>query len=152
MSNKYSYDELRRIVEDKIKELRKELEFYEALLTALERGSKGFEKVESRRLKEEVVTLRDSEGNVVATITATQSKIKVVPLIKIDAEHKLVKSYLTRFLDEKKNSNVGRVTEYDIKSANGVISELIIEGNFNEYFLVELEAALQYIINSIVKK
>ncbi len=152
MSNKYSYDELRRVIEDKIKELRKELEFYEALLAFLEKGSKGFEKVEGKRLKEEVITLRDNEGNIIATITATQSKIKVVPLVKIDAEHKLVKSYLTKFLDEKKNSSVGKVTEYDIKSANGVISELVIEGSFNEYFLIELEAALQYIINSIIKR
>lgn len=152
MSSKYSYDELKRFLEEKIRGLKRELEFYEALLTELE-GSKGREKQDLRKpAKEEVIALRDSDGNVVATITVTQSRIKVVPLVKIESDHRLVKSYLIKFLNEKKTSSVGRVANYDIKSANGLVSEIVIDGSFNEYFVVELEAAIQYIINSLSGK
>lgn len=149
ISVKYSYDELRRFIEEKIKSLRNELEFYESLLKMLERFSRVPERGEDRKFKEEVLALKDDEGNIVMTITVTPSRIKVVPLIKIDAEHELIKSYLTRFLDEKKSSSIGRVSKYDIKLANGYVSEILIEGNFNEYFIIELEAALTYIINTI---
>ncbi len=146
---KYSYDELRRFIEEKIRSLRNELEFYESLLKMLERFGRVPERGEDRKFKEEVLALKDDEGNIVMTVTITPSRIKVVPLIKIDAEHELIKSYLTRFLDEKKSSSISRVSKYDIKLANGYVSEILIEGNFNEYFIIELEAALTYIINTI---
>ncbi|MEM0453436.1 MAG: hypothetical protein QXO98_02095 [Sulfolobales archaeon] len=152
ISLKYSYEELRRVIEEKVKELRKELEVYESILKVLERFSKTPEKVNDKKFKEEVITLKDSEDNIVATITVTPNKVKVVPLIKIDSEHRLVKSYLVKFLEEKKTSSIGRVSRYEIKDADGYVSEIIIEGNFNEYFTVELEAALMYIINSIPKE
>lgn len=151
ISIKYSYDELKKFIEEKIKSLRNELEFYESLLKMLERVGRTPERGEDRKLKEEVLALKDDEGNIVMTITATPSKIKVVPLIKIEAEHELIKSYLTRFLDEKKSSSISRVSRYDIKLADGYISEILIEGSFNEYFIIELEAALTYIINTISK-
>ncbi len=150
---KHSYDELRRDIEERIKELRKELELYESMLKVLERISKGPEKDEEKKLKEEVITLKDDKDNIVATITVTSSRIKVIPLVKIDEGHKLIKSYLVKFLDEKKaSSSMGKVVRYDIKSAGGYVSEIIIEGSFNEYFIVELEAAIMYVVNSMSKE
>lgn len=145
---KYSYDDLRKIIEEKIKELRRELEIYESMLRVLEKVSKTPEKGEDKKLKEDVITLKDSEDNIVATITVTPTKIKVVPLVKLDSEHRLIRSYLVKFLEEKKASSIGKVVRYDIKSSDKYVSEIIIEGSFNEYFIVELEAAIMYIIDS----
>lgn len=149
---KLNYDDLRKAIEEKIKELRKELEIYESMLSVLDKVSRIPEKVDEKKLKEEVITLKDSEDNIVATITFTPTKLKVVPLIKIDSHHRLVKSYLVRFLEEKKTSSIGRVVKYEIKEADGYVSEIIIEGSFNQYFVVELEAAMMYIISSMSKE
>ncbi|MEM0361743.1 MAG: hypothetical protein QXH57_04775 [Sulfolobales archaeon] len=149
---KYSYEDLRKIVEEKIKELRRELEIYESMLRVLEKVNKTPEKGEYKKLKEDVITLKDSEDNIVATITVSPTKIKVVPLVKLDSEHRLIRSYLVKFLEEKKSSSIGKVVRYDIKSSDKYVSEIIIEGNFNEYFIVELEAAIMYIIDSTRKE
>ncbi|MEM2205740.1 MAG: hypothetical protein QXK16_00675 [Sulfolobales archaeon] len=149
---KYSYEDLRKIVEEKIKELRRELEIYESMLRVLEKVNKIPEKGEYKKLKEDVITLKDSEDNIVATITVSPTKIKVVPLVKLDSEHRLIRSYLVKFLEEKKSSSIGKVVRYDIKSSDKYVSEIIIEGNFNEYFIVELEAAIMYIIDSTRKE
>lgn len=149
---KSNYDDLRKVIEEKIRELRKELEMYESMLKVLDRVGRTSEKVDDKKLKEEVITLKDSDDNIVATITFTANKVKVVPLIKIDSGHRLVKSYLTKFLEEKKTSSIGRVIRYDIRDADGYVSEIVIEGNFNEYFIVELEAAVMYVINSLPKE
>jgi len=152
MSIKYSYDELRKFIEDKIKELRKEIEYYEGILKVLDEVSKTPTRREEKRVKEEVITLKDSDGNIVTTIAVTPTRIRVMPLIKLRDDHPLIKSFLLKFLEEKKASSTAKVSRYDVKSANNNISEIVIEGNFNEYFIIELEAALMHIINSISKE
>ncbi len=149
INTKYSYEELRKSIEERIKELRKDLEFYESMLKVLEEVGKVSERGEGRKLKEEVITLKDGEDNTVATIMFTPNRVRVVPLVKIDSDHRLIKSYLVKFLEEKKTSSISRIVRYDIKNVDRYVSEVIIEGSFNEYFLVELEAALTYIVNSI---
>ncbi len=130
---------LRKFLEEKISQLRRELEFYEYMLEILEESESQLEfmAVNERRVK-------DSSGNDVAVIKIGEKSVRIIPLIEIPASHPKVRYFLMRFLSELKPPGSTASPKYSIRTRNGLIAEIIIEGPIPNYLLRQLEAALIY--------
>ena len=130
---------LRKFIEDKIAQLRRELEFYEYMLEILEESEVQMEllTVSERRVK-------DSSGNDLAVIKIGEKNVKIIPLTEVPASHPKVKFFLTKFLNELKPPGSTASPKYSIRTRNGLIAEIVIEGPIPTYLLRQLEAALTY--------
>ncbi len=145
-------EELKEFLEEKVKELKRELELYELLLSIIEGGKlPGFREP---RPGEKVVEVKSSTGDLVAYLYVGRNYVRIIPLQEVSVDDPYVKGFLLRFLEETKTREIeaakkgdipeNKVLDYDVRSENGVLREVVVRNIKGEFFLVELKAAVAY--------
>ena len=138
-------DDLRKFLEEKIEELRREMEFYELILSLIE----GRYATARPRPEMESLVVRDSSGSVIATLSYSKNKLRINPNISIRMSNHVFNTFLLRFLEEKK-SRSRTISNYEIQTdRSGYVTEISIEGNIDEVLLTELQAAMRFIADKL---
>lgn len=144
--------ELKEFLEEKIKELKRELEFYELLLSIVEGGKiPGFREP---RPGERVVEVKSSTGDLIAYMYIGKGYVRIIPLADVSVNDPYIKGFLLRVLDETKAKETeaarrgelpeNKILDYDVKAEDGVLREIVVHNVKSEFFLVELKAAVAY--------
>ncbi|MFP3201821.1 MAG: hypothetical protein RXR43_06160 [Sulfolobus sp.] len=135
-------DELKKFLEDKINELKKELEYYEYLLSLLEtEGYKGF--VKGNKGTEEII--KNSKGEIIAQIFFTPPIIKIVFRSKIQP-NKVYLNVINKLLENEKNADK---IEYNLSFDKDELKEIIIENVQDEKLYNKIKAGLKPVIERL---
>ncbi|BFH73218.1 hypothetical protein SJAV_11620 [Sulfurisphaera javensis] len=135
-------DELRKFLEEKIADLKKELEFYEYLLSLIEaEGYKGIVKGN----KGSMDILKNNRGEILAEIYYMPPVMKINIKGKITI-NKIYANVLTKILESEKNRNK---IDYDIMLDKDELREIIIKNVKDEIIYNKIKAALQSILERI---
>ncbi|MCG2868447.1 MAG: hypothetical protein RXQ80_00200 [Sulfolobaceae archaeon] len=135
-------DELKKFLEDKINELKKELEYYEYLLSLLEtEGYKGF--VKGNKGTEEII--KNSKGEIIAQIFFTPPIIKIVFRSKIQP-NRVYLNVINKLLENEKNADK---IEYNLSFDKDELKEIIIENVQDEKLYNKIKAGLKPVIERL---
>ncbi|MFP3259984.1 MAG: hypothetical protein RXQ22_03680 [Sulfolobus sp.] len=135
-------DELKKFLEDKINGLKKELEYYEYLLSLLEtEGYKGF--VKGNKGTEEII--KNSKGEIIAQIFFTPPIIKIVFRSKIQP-NRVYLNVINKLLENEKNADK---IEYNLSFDKDELKEIIIENVQDEKLYNKIKAGLKPVIERL---
>jgi len=145
-------EELKEFLKEKIKELKRELEFYEFMLSIIEGGKlPGFREP---RPGERIIEIKSSTGDLIAYMYVGKGYVRIIPLADISINDPYVKGFLLRVLDETKVKEAeaarrgeipeNKILDYDVKAEDGILREIIVRNIKGEFFLLELKAAVAY--------
>ncbi|BAB65153.1 MULTISPECIES: hypothetical protein [Sulfolobaceae] len=135
-------DELKKFLEEKIADLKKELEFYEYLLSLIEaEGYKGIVKGN----KGSMDVLKSSRGEILAEIYYMPPIMRVIIKGKTTI-NKIYVNVLTKILENEKNRNK---IDYDIVLERDELKEIIIKNVKDEIIYNKIKAALQSILERV---
>lgn len=135
-------DELKKFLEEKIADLKKELEFYEYLLSLIEtEGYKGLVKGN----KGSMDVIKGSRGEILAEIYYMPPVMRVIIKGKIIV-NKIYINVLTKILEDEKNRNK---IEYDITLDKDELKEIVIKNVKDEITYNKIKAPLQSILERI---
>jgi|Deesub1362A_J573_1020465.scaffolds.fasta_scaffold31110_2 hypothetical protein len=132
--------ELISFIERKIKELKKELSYYEKILDLLtgrtsRKGSK-----EEAPSKIKVIT----KGNeVIANLIYTSTGLRIAFSNPVPEDLPALHSFLLKVLEEKKKE--GEIVDFSVKGGKGFVSEIEIAGDVKDMLVTELELAITYV-------
>lgn len=147
MSDRVEFDkskinEFKKVIEEKIEHLKKELEFYEFILSVIEGRFSG----SKQRAESESVVIRDSTGTAIATLNYSRNKLRIVPNLSIRINNHLFNTFLLKFLEEKKSGISNVISNYEIRTdKSGYITEIVINGNIDEILLTEIQGAMKFL-------
>ncbi|MCD6324392.1 MAG: hypothetical protein J7L55_04720 [Desulfurococcales archaeon] len=132
-------EELVKWVEEKIAQIRSELNMWEELLRAL-KGEKDFP---GEVLPSDVRVIA-VEGNVLANVIEGDDFIRVIFTEGFPQDSALVKSFLLKMLED--NRKAGYIKKYEVVEKRGYIMELRLQGvTAPSKVLKELELSLMYV-------
>ena len=151
--SKNGIQELKEFLEEKINQLKKELEFYELLLSMLESGRNN-PLIRGPRKGEKVLEIKDNTGAIIAYIFEGKGYLRIVPLHDIEASNPYFE-FLIRYLDEQKRKEVeaakrgeipeNKILDYEVRTEDGIVREVVVRNyKGGKIFLVELQAAVIY--------
>lgn len=135
-------DELKKFLEGKISDLKKELEFYEYLLSLIEaEGYKGV--VKGNRGSMDVV--KNTRGEILAEIYYTPPIMRVIIKGKANLS-KIYINVLTKILESEKNRSK---IDYDIMLDRDELKEIIIKNIKDDITYNKIKVGLQSILERI---
>ncbi|MDT7905906.1 MAG: hypothetical protein RQ863_04805 [Sulfolobales archaeon] len=135
-------DDLKRFVEEKIAQCKKELEIYEYFLSLIETGElKPTGKV-SKGLNEVV---KSPKGEVVADIYYYPPKVKII-LRKRTKVPKQVMNVIERILATEKNDDK---IDYSLSADEDVLKEITIDNVNNDIVYVKISSALKPVLERL---
>jgi len=135
-------EELKKFLENKITELKKELEYYEYLLSLLEtEGYKNTIKV-NRGIAD---IIKNTKGEIIAEIYYTPPLVRVVFKGKITV-NRIYANVINKILENEKNKNK---IEYNITFEKDELKEITIDSIKDELLYNRIKAALQSVLERI---
>ncbi|AHC51109.1 hypothetical protein SUSAZ_03355 [Sulfolobus acidocaldarius SUSAZ] len=135
-------EELKKFLENKISELKKELEYYEYLLSLLEtEGYKNTIKV-NRGIAD---IIKNTKGEIIAEIYYTPPLVRVVFKGKITV-NRIYANVINKILENEKNKNK---IEYNIIFEKDELKEITIDSIKDELLYNRIKAALQSVLERI---
>jgi len=148
-------DELKKFLEEKIQNLKRELELYELILTILELGAEPEIRKFKVRPGERVIEVKSNKGVHLANMIIGKDYIRIIPLRKVDYNSLAVKEFLIKYLDGLRKKfesdperDMNSIFDYEIKVEKDHIKEIMIR-NAKEIInddlkILELKAAIEY--------
>ncbi len=151
--SKNGIQELKEFLEEKISQLKRELEFYELLLSIIESG-KNNPFIRGPRKGEEVLEVKDNTGSIIAYIFTGKEYLRIVPINEIETSNPYFE-FLIRYLEEQKRKDIeaakrgeipeNKILDYEVIAENGIVREIVVRNTRkSKFFLVELKAAVVY--------
>ena len=135
-------DELKKFLEEKIADLKKELEFYEYLLSLIEtEGYKGV--IKGNKGSMDVV--KNSRGEILAEIYYTPPLMRVIVKGKSNL-NKIYINVLTKILENEKNRSK---IDYDIMLDKEELKEIIIKNVKDDITYNKIKVAIQSILERV---
>lgn len=134
-------DELKKFLENKIMNLRKELEFYEYLLSIIESGY--INSIKGNKGSVEYV--KNKRGEILAEIYFTPPIVKFIIKTKITL-NKSYLSALSKLLESEKNLNK---IDYTIEMDKNDIKEITIKNVESEIIYNKIKTGIQAILERI---
>ncbi|MCG3109882.1 hypothetical protein L3N51_02179 [Metallosphaera sp. J1] len=130
-------DELRKFLEGKISSLKKELEFYEYLLSMIESGY-----VPSRGGKVSLDYIKNRKGEIIGEIYFSPPSMKILVKKRLS----LPKSYMNAMSKILEDTKLTDKVEYNIVLDKEDIKEISINGVKDELLYNKIKAGLQSIL------
>ncbi len=151
--SKNGIQELKEFLEEKINQLKKELEFYELMLSIIESGRNN-PWIRGPRAGESVLEIKDNTGAIIAYIFVGKEYLRIVPLHEIETKNPYFE-FLIRYLEDQKRKDTeaakrgvipeNKILDYEIRAENGIVREIVVRNyKGSKIFLVELQAAVVY--------
>ncbi|MCY0860198.1 MAG: hypothetical protein OWQ54_07175 [Sulfolobaceae archaeon] len=138
-----SSDDLKKFLENKIASLKKELEYYEYLLSLVE--STSYINIKGNKGSVEVV--KNAKGEVIAEIIYTPPLFKMVIKTKISSR-KPIFSVLNKLLESEK---VSSKIDYEIVVDSDELKEIVVKNVNDDIMYNKLKAGLQVILERIAE-
>lgn len=165
--SKDKIDELKKYLEERISQLKKELEYLELLLSFIESGVLS-KKVLSREMRvpkpgEEVLPLKTTSGEHIADIYIGKNEMRVIPLVDLDVNTPPFRAFLiNRILERLKRKDKEAVEkglilpdqafDYEIDEENGVIREIRLINVSDERRKIELKSAIKWTLEKMYER
>ncbi len=118
-------EEIKRFLEEKVTQLKKELEFYELLLGLMESKVVGGLTRSKPEPGEEVAAIKSSSGDLLAYLYVGDNHVRLVPLIPVSLASSLIQLHLVQFLEETKKRMVEEA-EAEIRGKDEIIDYELI--------------------------
>ncbi|MEM0015863.1 MAG: hypothetical protein QW550_04445 [Saccharolobus sp.] len=134
-------DELKKFLENKIASLRKELEFYEYLLSIIESGYI----TQAKGSKGSIEYIKNKRGEIIAEIYFTPPVAKFV----IKTKMMLSKSYLSALSKILESEKELSKIDYTIEMDKNDIKEIIIKNVTNELLFNKIKTGIQTILERV---
>ncbi|MEM0362864.1 MAG: hypothetical protein QXH75_03540 [Sulfolobaceae archaeon] len=134
-------DELKKFLENKIASLRKELEFYEYLLSIIESGYI----TQAKGSKGSIEYIKNKRGEIIAEIYFTPPLAKFV----IKTKMMLSKSYLSALSKILESEKELSKIDYTIEMDKNDIKEIIIKNVTNELLFNKIKTGIQTILERV---
>ncbi len=131
-------DELKKFLESKISSLKKELEYYEYLLSLVESGY-----APVRGNKGSIDSIKNRRGEIVAEVYFTPPIAKIVMRKKLSL-HRAYLNALSKILEDSKATDK---IDYNIVFDNDAIKEIAISNVKEDLTLNKIKTAIQVILD-----
>ena len=123
-------EEIKRFLEEKVTQLKRELEVYELLLGLMESKVVGGLFRSKPEPGEEVISIKSSTGDLLAYLYVGGSHVRLVPVVPINLNTSLIQLHLLRYLDETKR-RMAEEAESEARSKDEVIEYEVIADDKN---------------------
>lgn len=166
MSEHIKLDELKKYLEDKIQELKREKEMLELILSLIESGILGSSKmikVMEPRPGEQVVPLRGSDGTLLAEMYVGKNTIRIVPLVDLSIEVPPFRQFfIARVLEgikkkemdllEKGRLDPSKAFDYEITVDKGIIREIKLKNIYDERRRMDIKSSIKWTLEKMYEK
>lgn len=125
-----SLEEIKQFLEEKVNQLKRELEFYELLLGLIESKVVGGLMRTKPEPGEDAVSVKSGAGDLLAYLYIGSNHVRLVPLIPMSLNSNLVQLHLVQFLEETKRRMIDEA-ETDIRDKDEIIDYEIIADERN---------------------
>ncbi len=165
--SKNKIDEIKKYLEERISQLKRELEYLELLLSFIESGVIS-EKLLSKEMKvprpgEEVIPLKTTSGEHIADIYISKNEIRVIPLVDLDINIPPFKTFLINKVFEGLKRRDREAVErglilpnqafdYEIDEEDGIIREIRLMNISDERRKIELKSAIKWTLEKMYEK
>jgi len=130
-------DELKKFLENKISSLKKEIEYYEYLLSLLESG---YTPIKGN--KGSLDSIKNHKGEIIAEVYFTPPIAKIIIRKKISLQRAYINA-LSKILEESKDNDK---IDYNIVFDNDAIKEISINNIKDDFIYNKIKSAIQAIL------
>lgn len=158
-------NEIKKFLEERIQELKKEKEMLELILSLLESGvisPKRTVKIEPRP-GEKIVPLRGSDGTLLAEMYIGKSEIRIIPFVELSVDIPPFRQFfIARVLEGIKRKDIDRIErgeidaskafDYEIIVDRGIIKEIRLKNIFDERRRMDIKSSAKWTLEKMFEK
>jgi len=165
MSEHIKIDEIKKFLEGKIQELKREKEVLELILSLLESGMIGPHspiKAEPRP-GEKIVPLRSSDGTLLAEMYVGKTEMRIVPFVELSVDIPPFRQFfIARVLEGIKKKDMDRIErgqldpskafDYEIIVDRKIIKEIRLKNIFDERRRMDIKSSIKWTLEKMFEK
>lgn len=158
-------NEIKKFLEERIQELKKEKEMLELILSLLESGvisPKRTVKIEPRP-GEKIVPLRGSDGTLLAEMYIGKSEVRIIPFVELSVDIPPFRQFfIARVLEGIKRKDIDRIErgeidaskafDYEIIVDRGIIKEIRLKNIFDERRRMDIKSSAKWTLEKMFEK
>lgn len=158
-------NEIKKFLEERIQELKKEKEMLELILSLLESGvisPKRTVKIEPRP-GEKIVPLRGSDGTLLAEMYIGKSEIRIIPFVELSVDIPPFRQFfIARVLEGIKRKDIDKIErgeidaskafDYEIIVDRGIIKEIRLKNIFDERRRMDIKSSAKWTLEKMFEK
>ncbi len=165
MEEHIKIDEIKKFLEEKIQELKKEKEILELILGLLESGvvsPRGTIKIEPKP-GEKIVPLRSSDGTLLAEMYIGKDEMRIIPFVELSVDIPPFRQFfIARVLEGIKKKDIDRIErgeldtskafDYEIIVDRGIIKEIRLKNIFDERRRMDIKSSAKWTLEKMLEK